>query len=89
MTVEWTVEHNPYVETIQVVLEEDLLQAADRAARRLRLNRSAFIRQALREHLRSLRLREREEADRRGYERTPESAAELARWDRVAAWPED
>jgi Protein of unknown function (DUF3175) len=28
-----------------------------------------------------------ERADRRGYERSKESAPELAAWDRVAAWP--
>jgi metal-responsive CopG/Arc/MetJ family transcriptional regulator len=83
------VEHNPHVETIQVVLEGELLKAADRAARRLKINRSAFIRQAMREHLRALRVREREEADRRGYAGSKESAAELAAWDRVASWPEE
>ena len=82
-------EDNPHVETIQVVLEGELLRATDRAARRLKLNRSAFIRQAVREHLRTLRVREREEADRKGYASTAESTAELAAWDRVAAWPKD
>jgi metal-responsive CopG/Arc/MetJ family transcriptional regulator len=83
------VEQNQHVETIQVVLENELLKAADRAARRLKINRSAFIRQAMREHLRALRVREREEADRRGYARSRESTAELAAWDRVAAWPDE
>ena len=82
-------EQNPHVETIQVVLDGELLKAADRAARRLKVNRSAFIRQAMREHLRALRIREREEADLRGYERSKESTAELAAWDRVAAWPDE
>jgi metal-responsive CopG/Arc/MetJ family transcriptional regulator len=89
LTVESTVEHNPHVETIQVVLDGELLKAADRAARRLKINRSAFIRQAMRAHLRAVRVRDREEADRRGYEQSKESAAELAAWDRVAAWPEE
>jgi metal-responsive CopG/Arc/MetJ family transcriptional regulator len=83
------VEQNPHVETIQVVLEGELLKAADRAARRLKVNRSAFIREAMREHLRALRTREREEADRSGYERSKETAADLAAWDRVAAWPDE
>jgi metal-responsive CopG/Arc/MetJ family transcriptional regulator len=73
--------------TIQVVLEEGLLRAADRAARRLKLNRSAFIREALREHLKRLRSREKEQLDRKGYERYPDD--EFAVWDAVAAWPED
>src|SRR5438552_5026564 len=50
LTMESTVENNPHVETIQVVIEGELLAATDRAARRLNVNRSAFIRQAVREH---------------------------------------
>jgi metal-responsive CopG/Arc/MetJ family transcriptional regulator len=73
--------------TIQVVLEEKLLKTADRAARRLKLNRSALIRDALREHLRRLRTLDRERADREGYERFPDQ--EFAVWDRVASWPEE
>jgi metal-responsive CopG/Arc/MetJ family transcriptional regulator len=83
------VEQNPHVETIQVVLEGDLLRRVDRAARRLKLNRSALIREALRQHLKQLQLRSREEADRRGYQRDPEDADALRAWDGVAAWPDD
>ena len=82
-------EHTVLVETIQVVLEAELLKATDQAARRLRLNRSAFIREAVRAHLRTLNARAREQADQRGYERLAESATDLSAWDRVAAWPED
>jgi metal-responsive CopG/Arc/MetJ family transcriptional regulator len=39
------------METIQIVLDKPLLEAADRAARRARKNRSALVREALREHL--------------------------------------
>ena len=52
LTVESAVEQTPHMETIQVVMEAALLKAADRAARRLKLNRSAFIREAVRSHLR-------------------------------------
>lgn len=73
--------------TIQVVLEERLLRAADRAARRLKLNRSALIRDALREYLKRLRTLEKERLDREGYEKLPDD--EFAVWDRVTAWPEE
>ncbi len=73
--------------TIQIVLEEDLLAAADRAARRRKLNRSALVREALRGHLAGLARREREQADRAGYQRHPDTGAEAV-WERVAAWPE-
>ena len=74
--------------TIQIVLEEDLLAAADRVARRQKLNRSALFREALRGHLAGLARRERERADAVGYRRHPDSTAEAV-WEQVAAWPEE
>lgn len=82
-------DHTQHVETIQIVLDGELLKAADRAAARLKLNRSALFREALRDYLRQARVRERETADRAGYERFPEPNGELAVWDRVAAWPKE
>lgn len=82
-------EYTPHVQTIQVVLENDLLRAADRAAKRVRMNRSALIREALRQHLKRMELRELERRDRRGYERHPEGGRAASEWERVAAWPED
>jgi metal-responsive CopG/Arc/MetJ family transcriptional regulator len=76
------------METIQVVLDSKLLRAADRAARRTKLNRSALIRVALREHLKTLTMRELEERDRRGYEAQPQDENELIDWESEAAWPE-
>jgi len=73
--------------TIQVVLDSELLRAADGAARRTRLNRSALIRDALREHLRRLEIRALEERDRQGYEMGPEADDELTGWEAEAAWP--
>jgi metal-responsive CopG/Arc/MetJ family transcriptional regulator len=77
------------METIQVVLDKDLLRAADKAAKRAKVNRSTLIRDALREHLKWLRTDELEMRDRRGFEQLPNSANELAIWEQVAAWPED
>jgi metal-responsive CopG/Arc/MetJ family transcriptional regulator len=76
------------METIQVVLDAELLRAANGAAKRARVNRSALIREALREHLNRLRTREVEARDRRGYREHPEAAGEVAAWERVASWPE-
>jgi metal-responsive CopG/Arc/MetJ family transcriptional regulator len=76
------------METIQVVLDSELLRATDHAARRARVNRSAVVRRALREHLKRLETGELEARDRRGYQQRPDSRAEIAAWERVAAWPE-
>lgn len=77
------------METVQVVLDEALLKAADRMAARLKVNRSALFRDALKAYLREVRERDREAADRRGYASKPETVSEMAAWDRIAAWPED
>ena len=75
------------METIQVVLEAGLLRATDRAARRKKLNRSALIRDALREHLRRLEIWELEERDRKGYQVSPQDGDEVSGWESEAAWP--
>jgi len=75
------------METIQIVLDEKLLQAADEAARRTKRNRSALVRDALREHLRSLEVSAKEERDRRGYSRRPQTSGQARRWEAEAAWP--
>ena len=77
------------VETIQVVLDAKLLKAADLAASRQKVNRSAMIRSALREYLRRLQTQELEEQDRRGFLAIPQQPAEFLRWVEGAAWPED
>ena len=76
------------METIQVVLGSALLRATDGAAKRAQVNRSALVREALREHLKRLKVRELEARDRAGYEKHPDDTAEAADWERVAAWPE-
>ena len=75
------------METVQVVLDKSLLQATDRAARRMKLNRSALVREALREHLKRLEVRTSEERDRAGYARQPQTREESVLWEAEAAWP--
>jgi metal-responsive CopG/Arc/MetJ family transcriptional regulator len=77
------------MQTIRVVLDTKLLKAADTAAKRGKVNRSALIRQALQEHLSRLRLMDLEERDRRGYQAQPQRTAEYLPWEEAAAWPED
>jgi len=74
---------------VQIVLDEKLLHAADQAAKRARQNRSALVRDALREHLRRLQLRASEERDRQGYSRRPLADAEMWAWESEARWPEE
>jgi metal-responsive CopG/Arc/MetJ family transcriptional regulator len=77
------------MQTVQIVLDDQLLRAADDAARRVRLNRSALVRKALREYLGKLRTAEREDRDRQGFERLPDQENDLDAWERAAQWPDD
>ena len=75
------------METIQVVLDKSLLKAADLAAKRRQVNRSALIREALQRHLKYLRDLELEERDRRGYLAQPQREEEFRVWEDIASWP--
>ena len=77
------------METIQIVLDSDLLRLADRAAKKLKTNRSALFRQALRAHLKRLDVQQKEGRDREGYVQYPDSLDEPGAWDKVADWPDD
>jgi metal-responsive CopG/Arc/MetJ family transcriptional regulator len=77
------------MQTIQVVLDAKLLKAADQAAKRRKLNRSALIREALRAHIKRMHELDLEERDRRGYLAQPQRSEEFDSWESTAAWPED
>ena len=77
------------MQIVQIVLDKKLLDAADRAAKRTRRNRSALVRDALREHLRRLELRASEERDRQGYSRQAQGDRDALDWESEATWPEE
>lgn len=81
----WNGLHN--MEIVQIVLDKKLLRATDEAARKSNRNRSALVRDALREHLRRLELRRREDRDRAGYAQHPQTEPESLVWETEAAWP--
>ena len=80
-------EQSPHMEIVQIVIDKPLLTATDQAARKSKLNRSELVRAALREHLRKLDLREKEDLDRQGYSRKPALRSEQQLWESEAAWP--
>ncbi len=82
-------EQIPHMEIVQVVLDKKLLQATDQAAKRTRRNRSALVRDALREHLRRLEVRASEDRDREGYSRQSPADSDAGGWEGEATWPEE
>jgi metal-responsive CopG/Arc/MetJ family transcriptional regulator len=72
---------------VQIVIDKRLLEATDRAAKRTNRNRSALVRDALKEHLLRLEARRREERDRVGYSRQRQMPDETLAWEKEAMWP--
>ena len=77
------------MQTIQIVLDVRLLKATDLAAKRHKMNRSALIRDAVREHLRRLHVKDLEERERKGYEAHPQRVEEYQLWEEAAVWPNE
>ena len=71
-----------------MTLDEELVAAVDRVARKLGTSRSAFAREALREALTRVRVRDLEQKQRAGYARKPVRRGEFDVWEREQAWVE-
>jgi CopG family transcriptional regulator / antitoxin EndoAI len=74
------------VKTIQMTLDEALVVAVDKAAKRLRTSRSAFTRDALRMALARIHTRELERRHREGYAKKPVGKQEFSVWEDEQAW---
>ena len=74
--------------TVQMTLDERLVERVDRAARRLGTTRSAFTRDALRHALSRLTTEEKERQHRRGYAASPVEPGEFDGWAKEQVWPD-
>ena len=72
--------------TIQMTLDEDLVESVDRIVEELKTTRSAFTRNALREALDRLNIRRLEEKHRKGYEEHPVKGDEFSVWGNEQVW---
>lgn len=77
------------MKTVQMTLDESLVREVDRAVKRLGTTRSAFARDALRDALNRIRVRELEKRHRDGYSRNPVTRQEFAVWEGEQVWPDD
>jgi predicted transcriptional regulator len=76
------------MKTVQMTLDESLVTAVDRAAKRLGTTRSAFARTALRRALEELKTKELELKHRDGYRGTPVGEKEFSAWEGEQVWGE-
>jgi metal-responsive CopG/Arc/MetJ family transcriptional regulator len=72
--------------TVQMTLEEQLVEQVDRAARTLGKTRSGFTRDALRLALRRMEEEEMERQHRHGYLALPVEAGEFDDWEDEQSW---
>ena len=76
------------MKTVETTIEEDLMALVDRAARRLKMTRSAYTWPALRDSLKRLSTRQRESRHRQGYATHLVRAGEFDVWTDGQTWPE-
>jgi metal-responsive CopG/Arc/MetJ family transcriptional regulator len=69
-----------------MTLDEELVAAVDRAAKKLGTTRSAFTREALRSALNELRVESQERRHRDGYARYPVEPDEFGDWESEQEW---
>ena len=72
--------------TVQMTLDDDLVEAVDQIAEQLHTSRSAFAREALGAAIERHRQRRLEEQHRRGYEDHPATAEEFGVWEAEQEW---
>lgn len=72
--------------TIQMTIDETLLEEVDSTSAQLGMNRSAFIRDALRQAMERFRMVELERQHAAGYARHPVEPGEFDVWQAEQAW---
>ena len=72
--------------TIQMTLDDELVEDVDRIVRKLRTTRSAFTRQALKEAVRQVNITMLEKKHKKGYERHPAGKTEFSVWESEQEW---
>ncbi|MFN8497701.1 MAG: ribbon-helix-helix protein, CopG family [Anaerolineae bacterium] len=77
------------MKTIQLTIDEDLLEQVDEATHKLGTTRSAFTREALKKFLREHRMKELDRLDEEGYQRHPVRPGEFEVREEDLAWGDD
>jgi metal-responsive CopG/Arc/MetJ family transcriptional regulator len=75
--------------TIQMTLDDDLVEAVDRVSKELHTSRSAFTRKALQNALVRYEQEQLENKHRRGYEKKPIAGDEFSVWESEQAWGDE
>jgi CopG family transcriptional regulator / antitoxin EndoAI len=77
------------VRTIQMTLDDNLVQSVDKVVKELKTTRSAFTRSALRDAINRFSISRLEEKHRRGYELHPVNKEEFSVWEEEQDWGDE
>ncbi len=72
--------------TIQITLDDELVDAVDKVVKKLKTTRSAFTRQALRSAITQANIKQMENKHKEGYEKKPVSKSEFTIWESEQEW---
>ncbi len=72
--------------TIQMTLDDNLVEDVDKLVKKLKTTRSAFARKALREAIKRVNIRALENKHKKGYERYPIAKTEFSVWESEQEW---
>ena len=75
--------------TVQMTLDENLIDAVDSVVKELRTTRSAFTRAALQRAIARIRMEKLEERHRQGYLEKPVSEGEFSVWEEEQKWGDE
>ena len=75
--------------TIQMTLDDQLVDAVDKIVKELNTTRSAFTRNALREALERVNISHLEDQHRKGYEKHPQTEGEFTEWEPEQDWGDE
>ena len=75
--------------TVQMTLDDELVEAVDGVVKRLHTTRSAFARKALKDAIRQVKIDMLEKKHKRGYERHPVGKTEFSVWGPEQEWSDE
>ncbi len=75
--------------TIQMTLDDDLVETVDKIAKELKTTRSAFTRNALRVAVNRINIQRLEEKHKQGYKSHPAKKDEFGVWEKEQDWGDE
>ncbi len=75
-----------FLQTIQMALDNELIDAVDKVVKKLKTTRSAFTRQTLRNAITRANIKQMEGKHREGYEKKPVNMSEFSIWESEQEW---